>query len=254
MKTILFAFFVATSLPAIAAERAIDEAVVVKAPIAKVWAAWTTSAGIKTFFAPDAKIEARVDGPFQVYMNPLAAPGAKGADDMVILALQPPTMLSFTWNAPPHLAEVRKQRTYVTVRLAPQGEGETLVTPVPRRLGHGSRVGPGLRVLHQGLAERAEEPAEELRRRPLRLDRLDGAAAEDAGEEVAGPKPRCSPQPASSVITSARTERPLSSRASCPRPSTPWPAPRRAPCRACRRSTGGRTPIRAPRRCGARCP
>ena len=116
MKSILFALFLATSSPAIAAERAIDELVVVKAPIAKVWEAWTTSAGIKTFFAPDARIEARVDGPFQVYMNPLAAPGAKGADDMVILALQPPTMLSFTWNAPPHLAEVRRQRTYVTVR------------------------------------------------------------------------------------------------------------------------------------------
>jgi len=128
LKTILSALLLATSLHAIAAERTIDESVVVKAPIAKVWEAWTTAAGIKTFFAPDAKIEARVDGPFQVYINPLAAPGAKGADDMVILALQPPTMLSFTWNAPPHLAEVRKQRTYVTVRLVPQGEGETLVT------------------------------------------------------------------------------------------------------------------------------
>jgi len=36
----------------------------------------------------------------------------------------------------------------------------------------------------------AEEPAEELCRRPLRLDRLDGAAAQDAGEEVAGSKPQ----------------------------------------------------------------
>jgi uncharacterized protein YndB with AHSA1/START domain len=128
LKPILFALFVAASLPAIAAERAINESVVVKAPIAKVWEAWTTSAGIKTFFAPDANVEARVDGPFQVYINPFGAPGAKGADDMVVLALQPPTMISFTWNAPPHLAEVRKQRTYVTVRLSPQGDGETLVT------------------------------------------------------------------------------------------------------------------------------
>jgi uncharacterized protein YndB with AHSA1/START domain len=128
LKMILFALVLALSLPAVAAERAIEESVVVKAPIAKVWETWTTSAGIRTFFAPDARVEARVDGPFQIYINPLAAPGAKGADDMVILALQPPTMLSFTWNAPPHLAEVRKQRTYVTVRLAPQGESETLVT------------------------------------------------------------------------------------------------------------------------------
>ena len=53
MKTILFALLLATPLPAIAAERAIDESVVVKAPIAKVWEAWTTSAGITTFFAPE---------------------------------------------------------------------------------------------------------------------------------------------------------------------------------------------------------
>ena len=128
MRKILFALFLATSLPTIAAERAIDESIVVKAPIAKVREAWTTAAGNKTFFVPDARIEAPVDGPFQVCMNPLAGRGAKGADDMVILALQPRTMFSFTWNAPPHLAEVRKQRTCVTVRLAPQDEGETQVT------------------------------------------------------------------------------------------------------------------------------
>ena len=37
-------------------------------------------------------------------------------------------MLSFTWNAPPHLPEARAQRTVVTVRLAPQGDKETLVS------------------------------------------------------------------------------------------------------------------------------
>jgi uncharacterized protein YndB with AHSA1/START domain len=128
MKNIVAALLVFLAIPAFAAERAILESVMVKAPIAKVWEAWTTSAGIRTFFAPDAHVEARVDGPFQIYINPLGAPGTKGADDMVILALQAPTMISFTWNAPPHLAEVRKQRTYVTVRLAAQGEAETLVT------------------------------------------------------------------------------------------------------------------------------
>jgi len=128
MKHLLAALLLCVSIPVLAAERAITESVVVKAPIARVWAAWTTSAGIKTFFAPDAHVEARVDGPFQIYMDPLGAPGMKGADDMRILALQPETMLSFTWNAPPHLAEVRKQRTYVTIRLAPQGDAETLVT------------------------------------------------------------------------------------------------------------------------------
>jgi uncharacterized protein YndB with AHSA1/START domain len=128
MKQLVAALLLCVSIPVCAAERAINESIVVKAPIEKVWEAWSTSAGIKTFFAPDAKVEARVDGPFQIYMDPYADPGLKGADDMRILALQPPKMISFTWNAPPSLPEARKQRTYVTVRLAPQGEGETLVT------------------------------------------------------------------------------------------------------------------------------
>jgi len=60
-------------------------------------------------------------------MNPYAEPGLKGADDMRVLAVQENRMLSFTWNAPPHLAETRKQRTVVIVRMQPQGDGETLV-------------------------------------------------------------------------------------------------------------------------------
>ena len=111
-----------------AQDRVIHKEVLVKAPVEAVWQAWTTSEGIKTFFAPDARVEARVDGPFEIYMNPFAPPGMKGADDMRILALQPQRMLSFTWNAPPHLPEARAQRTYVTVRMKPATEGETQVT------------------------------------------------------------------------------------------------------------------------------
>ena len=119
----LAAACIAFALCASAQERVITKQVVVKAPVEQVWQAWTTSEGIKTFFAPDANVEARVDGPFQIYFNPYAEPGLKGADDTRILALQPPSMLSFTWNAPPSLPEARKQRTYVTVRMKPVAEG-----------------------------------------------------------------------------------------------------------------------------------
>ena len=67
--------------------------------------------------APDAEIEPRVGGAFHVHMDPLAQPGMKGADEMRYMALQPPTMLSFDWNAPPHLPLARAQRTLVIVRL-----------------------------------------------------------------------------------------------------------------------------------------
>ena len=113
---------------AAAQERTIRKEVVVKAPLEAVWNAWTTSEGIKTFFAPDARVEARPDGPFEIYINPFAVPGLRGADDMRFLAVQPMRMLSFTWNAPPHLPEARAQRTSVVLRFQPVSQAETRVS------------------------------------------------------------------------------------------------------------------------------
>jgi uncharacterized protein YndB with AHSA1/START domain len=103
---------------ATAAERALEKAVVVRATPEQVWAAWTTRDGIVSFFAPEARIEPRPGGLFEIQIDPAAAPGMRGADDMRFLALQPPRMLSFTWNAPPSLPEARQQRTVVIVRIA----------------------------------------------------------------------------------------------------------------------------------------
>jgi uncharacterized protein YndB with AHSA1/START domain len=111
-----------------AAERALDKQVVVAATLDQVWDAWTTHEGIVSFFAPDARIEAHVGGAFHIYMDPGAAPGQKGADDMRFLALQPKRMISFDWNAPPHLPEVRAQRTFVVVRFEPVDAASTRVT------------------------------------------------------------------------------------------------------------------------------
>ena len=119
---------IVASCVALAQERAIDKQVRVKAPVDAVWAAWTTTEGVKSFFAPDARVEARVDGPFEIYMNPYAPPGQKGADDMRFLSIQDRKMFTVTWNAPPHLPEARAQRTYVTVRLKPVGDNETEVS------------------------------------------------------------------------------------------------------------------------------
>lgn len=103
---------------AAAQERAIDKEVVVAAPIEAVWQAWTSKSGIESFFAPEAEVEPRVGGAFHIHINPYAPAGSKGADDMRYMALQKPTMVTFDWNAPPSLPEVRAQRTFVIVRLA----------------------------------------------------------------------------------------------------------------------------------------
>ena len=109
-------------------ERAIDEKITVKANVDDLWKAWTTTEGVKTFFAPDANVQLRVDGPFEIYMNPFAESGMKGADGMRIIAFQDKKMLIFTWNAPPSLPEARKQRTVVIVRFISRGEVLTDVT------------------------------------------------------------------------------------------------------------------------------
>jgi uncharacterized protein YndB with AHSA1/START domain len=118
MRSVVIWMGLALASAAVAQERAIDKEVVVPAPIEAVWQSWTTKAGIESFFAPEAEVDARVGGAFHIHIDPLAKPGAKGADDMRFMALQKPTMLSFDWNAPPQLAAVRQQRTFVVVRLA----------------------------------------------------------------------------------------------------------------------------------------
>ncbi len=111
-----------------AAERAIEKEVVIKATLDEAWASWTTREGLIGFFAPDAVVEPRVGGAFHIHIDPGGAPGMKGADDMRFMALQPKKMISFDWNAPPHLPEARAQRTFVVVRFAPVDATSTRVT------------------------------------------------------------------------------------------------------------------------------
>jgi uncharacterized protein YndB with AHSA1/START domain len=110
-----------------AAERTLNKEIVVQASIDQVWEAWTTRDGIVSFFAPDAVVDARVGGAFHIHMDPGALPGNKGADDMRFMALQPKKMISFDWNAPPHLPAARAQRTFVIVRFEPVDAQQTKV-------------------------------------------------------------------------------------------------------------------------------
>jgi len=108
-------------------DRAIHKEITLPAPVDKVWKAWTTEQGIKCFFATACKIDMKVGGAYEIYFDTEAKPGQQGSEGAKILAIQPHKLLSFTWNAPPHLPEARKQYTHVTIRLAPEGENATLV-------------------------------------------------------------------------------------------------------------------------------
>jgi uncharacterized protein YndB with AHSA1/START domain len=75
----------------------------VNAPIERAWDAWTTPDGIKTFFAPDCKVELRVDGAYEIYLSPEAKLGERGSEGMHILGLEPMRRFAFTSpGARPH--------------------------------------------------------------------------------------------------------------------------------------------------------
>jgi uncharacterized protein YndB with AHSA1/START domain len=128
MKKILVLFLLALPALACAQERMIHRSVVVAAPAAEAFRAWTTKDGIESFFAPEAVVDPRPDGAFDIHMNPYAEPGMKGADGMRVLGIQEGRMISFTWNAPPSLPEARKQRTAVIVRTEPVDDTHTRVS------------------------------------------------------------------------------------------------------------------------------
>ncbi len=106
-------------------DRAIRFEIVVNAPVDRVWKAWTTREGIKSFLAPDCDIDVRVLGKYDILFAPAAAAGLRGAEGNLILAMQEGKLLSFTWDAPPHFPNIRKQRTSVVVRFARLNQDQT---------------------------------------------------------------------------------------------------------------------------------
>jgi uncharacterized protein YndB with AHSA1/START domain len=106
-------------------DRTIKLEIVIKAPIDKVWWAWTTRDGIKSFFAPDCDLDLRVLGKYDILFAPSAPVGRRGAEGNLVLAIQEGRMLSFTWDAPPTFPEIRKQRTSVVIRLLPIDQNTT---------------------------------------------------------------------------------------------------------------------------------
>jgi uncharacterized protein YndB with AHSA1/START domain len=110
------------------AERVITFHIHVPASLSQVWQAWTTEEGTKSFFAPQGRIDLKPGGAYEMLFDLEAEPGKQGGEGMVLLAVQPERMLSFTWNAPPHLPNVRGQMTHVVVRLFPMDSKNTRVT------------------------------------------------------------------------------------------------------------------------------
>ena len=98
----------------------------VKAPVARVWRAWTTTEGAAEFFAPKANIQLALGGPYEIYFDP--KDDRKGTKGLKILSYAPEEMISFQWNAPPEMPVVRNGGTWIVVQFQPVGADQTHVT------------------------------------------------------------------------------------------------------------------------------
>ena len=117
----------------------IEYQVVIPAPVREVWEDWTTEEGVRTFFAPECRIDLRVGGAYEMYFNPAAPAGERGGEGLTILAIQPESLFSFTWNTPPSLPEVRGQLTHVALHFQEAGQDRTILRLVHDGWGKGGQ-------------------------------------------------------------------------------------------------------------------
>ncbi len=94
------------------------------------WDKWTTHSGLKTFIGLDNKVDLIPGGPFEIYFLLENPPGTRGGEGNKVLSFLPNKMLSFTWNAPPSIPEVRNHahKTWVVIQLEEVDAGQTRVS------------------------------------------------------------------------------------------------------------------------------
>lgn len=95
-----------------------------------IWEKWTTHSGLKSFIGLDNKLDFRLGGAYEIYFLLENPSGTRGGEGNTVLSYLPHKMLSFTWNAPPSIPEVRNHahKTWVVVQLEEVAVGQTLVS------------------------------------------------------------------------------------------------------------------------------
>ena len=96
---------------------------VVNAHISEVWTAWTTDTGLQSFFSPNARIDLRRGGDFEVLFDLAQPAGQQGSEGCVVVDFEPNRSLAFTWNFPPSLPSIRGQHTIVELEFNPLDGG-----------------------------------------------------------------------------------------------------------------------------------
>ena len=110
--------------------RRLHKEVLVPATPEAVWRAWTTKEELERWMAAEARVELRPGGPFEILFDRTSPEGQRGSEGCTVLSYLPEEMLSFTWNFPPSLPELREKsaHTFVVIRLRPEGSSSSRVT------------------------------------------------------------------------------------------------------------------------------
>ena len=118
----------ASGMPA--SSRRLHKEVIVPVGPERAWKAWTSATELERWFAHKARVELQRGGPFEILFSDDAPVGKRGSEGCVVLSYLPNEMLSFTWNFPPSLPELRDKRaeTFVVIGFHALGDGKTRVT------------------------------------------------------------------------------------------------------------------------------
>lgn len=110
-------------------DRVLHKEIEVAASPQRLWQAWSTVDGWKSFIAAGGKIELEPGGAFEIYFSLDAPEGQRGAEGCTVLSFLPNEMIAFTWNAPPSIPRLRdaQVKTQVVVTFQPLSPGKTRV-------------------------------------------------------------------------------------------------------------------------------
>lgn len=100
---------------------------VVGAPVVAVWNAWTTAAGLKSWLAPHADIDLRIDGLMRSNYDPKGSLADPGTIENRILAYEPERMLTIRVAKAPDKFPFRSKvgDMWTVVYFQPLADGQT---------------------------------------------------------------------------------------------------------------------------------
>ena len=157
MKQLFRLAFSIAALALVVPARATDSVVtegVVAAPVAAVWSAWTTTAGLKAWLAPHAEIDLRIDGLMRSNYDPKGSLGDAGTIENRVLAYEPERMLSIKVAKAPEKFPFRARigDMWTVLYFQPTADGQTLLRIVGMGFGADEESRKMMEYFRQGNA------------------------------------------------------------------------------------------------------